>query len=279
MVSKERFIQIFKRNREKNHETLYNYKPPSLTWRKKVDFIKAEHSSFWRKVWEFYVYKTLKKRFATIRVRNSEAILKCNEEYPYIFYAQHSNWFDGMLGWVLCNELFDMPMNIMVEDLAKFPLLSQVGAFSICKKSPKNMLKVLNYCIDFLTKREAVLYIFPQGIIHPPGHRPLEFTHGTSYIINKLEKVNVIPVVPKFTFLRLGAPEILVDFGDPIIFNGDNNFETKEEVTAHMESEYIKILDAQEHRISNGLIDEYEIFYQKPDGVCKKLEKWFKSRF
>ena len=218
MIKKDKLFKIFEINK-RNKENLYNYIPPSLTWRKKVDFIKAAHSKFWRIPWVIYVSKTLLKRFASIRVKNVEAILDCPNDYPMIFIAQHNNWFDGMLGWYLCDEMLKIKMNIMVEDLAKFPLLSQVGAFSVSKKSPKTILKALNYCVDFLTKKEAVLYMFPQGIINPPNHRPLNFTHGVSYIAQKLGKVNIFMVAPKYTYLRQGVAEILVDFSNPIILD------------------------------------------------------------
>ena len=278
MITKEKLTSVFEKNK-RNKENLYNYVPPSLTWRKKVDFIKANHSRFWRIPWMIYVKKTLLKRFGSIRVKNVNAILDCNNNYPFIFIAQHNNWFDGMLGWYLCDEMLKQKINVMVEDLAKFPLLSQVGAFSVSKKSPKTILKALNYCVDFLSKKEAGLYMFPQGIINPPNHRPLNFTHGVSYIAQKLGNVNIIMIAPKYTYLRQGAPEILVDFSDPITINENNKFSSKEELTDYLENEYIKILDKQEEIISDGIIDEYEIFYKKPDGVCKKLEKWFKSRF
>lgn len=278
MINKEKLFEIFNKNKQ-NKENLYNYTPPSLTWKKKVDFIKAGHSKFWRIPWVLYVQNTLIKRFASIRIKNIEAILDCPNDYPKIFIAQHNNWFDGMLGWYLCDEILKMKMNIMVEDLAKFPLLSQVGAFSVSKKSPKAILKALNYSVDFLQKKEAVLYMFPQGIINPPNHRPLNFTHGVSYIAQKLGKVNIYLVAPKYTYLRLGVPEILMDVSNPIILDENKKFDTKEELTAYLEKEYIKILDKQEEIISNGKIEEYEIYYKKRDGFSKKLEKWFKSRF
>lgn len=278
MINKDKLFEHFKRNKLEN-ENLYNYTPPSLTWRKKVDFIKAKHSAFWRIPWMVYVKKTLLKRFASIRIKNIEAIYNCNQDYPMIFIAQHNNWFDGMLGWYLCDEMLKLKMNIMVEDLAKFPLLSEIGAFSVSKKSPKAILKALDYSVDFLTKKEAVLYMFPQGIINPPNHRPLKFTHGVSYIAQKLKKVNIILVAPNYTYLRQGVPEILVDIAAPITLDENLQFNKKEDLTAYLEQEYIKLLDKQAECISNGRINEYETYYRKLEGRSKRIEKWFKSRF
>lgn len=278
MIKKDELLKVLKRYKG-IEEQLYNYTPPSLTWKKKVDFIKAKHNKYWKLVWAYYVSKTMKKRFNSIRVKNVEALYNCNPDYPTIFIAQHTNWFDGMLAWVMCDEMLKLKMNIMVEDLAKFPLLSQVGAFSISKKSPKTMVKVLNYCVDFLTKKEAVLYIFPQGIIKPPGYRPLEFNSGVSYIALKTKRVNIVMVSPKYTYLRQGMPEILVDFSEPIIIDENNTFKDKETLTGYLETEYEKLLDNQEKTIANGNIEEYSIYYKKPDGNCKRIEKWAKSRF
>ena len=278
MRDRLKLIEIFEKNKA-NKENLYNYIPPSLTWKKRVEFIKAHHSRFWQIPWCIYVRQTLLKRFASIRIRNIDAVYNVKNDYPMIFIAQHNNWFDGLVGWYLCNQILKIKMNIMVEDLAKFPLLSQVGAFSVSKKSPKTILKALNYSVDFLTKKEAVLYMFPQGIINPPNHRPLNFTHGVSYIAQKLKKVNIFLVAPKYTYLRLGIPEILVDVSNPIVLSNENEFDKKEDLTKYLEEEYIKMLDNQEEIISDGQIDEYEIFYKKPDGWSKRIEKWFKSRF
>ena len=70
-------------------------------------------------------------------------------------------------------------------------------------------------------------------------------------------------LAPKYTYLRQGAPEILVDFSNPIVLDENNKFSSKEELTEYLEKEYIKMLDKQEEIISDGKIEEYEIFYKK----------------
>ena len=75
-----------------------------------------------------------------------------------------------------------------------------------------------------------ILYIFPQGIIKPPNARPIEFRSGLAYIAEKAAqkygKVALMPIAVNYMFLRDNRPEVLVEFGKPILVE-DVKFDRK----------------------------------------------------
>ena len=260
---------------EPQEEELYDYIPPSLKWKKDVPFIKAEHSRFWIAIWDFAVNIMIKRRFFSLRVKNSENFELRDKDVACIFYAQHSCWWDGVVGYYLCHYLFGVPLSMMIEDLIKFPILSKVGAFSISKKTPRETLKTLKYCIDFLNNEKISLWLFPQGIIKPPNHRPLEFQKGLSFIAQKVKHVNLFPIAIQYVFLRQGLPEVLIDVGKPIVVNGEVD---KDNFTEYLENNFTELLDNQLHNISEGNIQDYKIMFKKRAGFWKSLERFLKAR-
>ena len=262
---------------KKEEEKEYNYTPPSLTREKEDPFIKAEHSYFWLAIWNFFVNLLLRRRFYSVRVKNAHHYDLRDKDVACIYYAQHTCWWDGMVGYYLCRYLFHDQINMMVEDLIKFPLFGKVGAFSIDKKTPRATLKAMKYCTDFLNKEKISLWLFPQGVIKPPNHRPLEFQKGVAFLAHKVKKVNLFPIAIQYVFLRQGLPEVLIDIGRPIVVTNDQV--DKDKFTAFLEKDFTRVLDNQLKEISNGEIDKYDtIMYRKWDGLGKHLEKWVRNR-
>ena len=258
-------------------ENEYNYTPPSLTRTKEDPFIKAKLSKFWLIVWHFFVNLLLRRRFYSVRVKNAKHYDLINKDYPCIYYTQHTCWWDGMVGYYLFHYLFKDIAYMMIEDLIKFPLFSRVGAFSIDKKSPRTAMKSLKYCIDFMKNEKRSLWIFPQGKINPPNHRPIKFQKGMAFIAEKVGKVNLVPITMQYPFLRLGLPEVLIDIGNPIILNGEKI--DKDEFNKFLEEDFTKLADNQLKEISNGEVDKYNtIMYRKSPGLGKHLEKLARDR-
>ena len=113
----------------------------------------------------------------------------------------------------------------MIEELNRFPILRRAGGFSVNKKSPQASMESLKYSVRVLKDLNSILYLFPQGIINPPDHRPIVFQTGLSYIAQKAVKeygkVNLIPVAVNYFFLRDNRPEVWVELGKNIILEDE----------------------------------------------------------
>jgi hypothetical protein len=162
---------------------------------------------------------------------------------------------------------------MMIEELYRFPLLSRIGAFSVEKDSPQAAIKAINYCAGFLNNPDGSLWIYPQGSVMPPDHRPIKFANGIAYLCSKLDGINLIPVAHKYVFLREDRPEILIEIGKPIILNSSNI--DRKELTAFLESEFTKLLNKQKNDISEGNLEGYEFIFKSRLCIAKLIEKYF----
>ena len=264
----------------KQKEQTYQKKPPTQLRNKKEVFRKADNDSpFWMWLADCFFFTLIENRFYSMKIKNEENFNKRNKKYSTIFFAPHSNWWDGLTGYTLCRRVFKKKMNIMVEELNRFPILSKAGAFSINKQSAQSAMKSLKYSVEILKDPNLILWIFPQGIIKPPNHRPMEFQTGTSYIAQKcVEKyggVNLIPLATNYIFLREDKPEIIVDLGEPI-FIDNPNFD-RHDFTVNLENSLTACCDYQLNNIHMGNVDDYKYVFRQRLPLYKKIEKWLKK--
>ena len=168
----------------------------------------------------------------------------------------------------------------MIEELHRFPLLKRGGAFSVNKKSPQASMPALKYAVDVLGDINNILYIFPEGIIKPPNHRPLELQTGITYIAEKAVKnygkVALMPVAVNYYFLRDNRPEVLVDFGDIIVLKDERP--NRKEYTQYLGDILQKLCDNQIKNISNGNLIGYQTLFESKLRWYRRIEQILKDK-
>ena len=245
---------------------LYNDITPTKQRGRDEKFRPARTSKFWLWVADRFFYGMLERRFCAFRYKGYENFLNREQEYPTIFFAPHTNWWDGLVGYTICNRLCKKEIRLMVEELNRFPILRRGGAFSVNKKSPQTAMEALKYSVRTLKNKNNILYLFPQGIINPPNHRPIVFQTGLAYIIQKAlkeyEKINVIPISVDYCFLRDNRPEIWIEMGENNIFYADKEYDRKK-LTETLAQTLETLCDKQLKEISNAEFDGYETLFQQ----------------
>ena len=261
------------------NEQLYSDVPPTKLRNKDEKFRRAKNDPFWLWVADRFFFNMLQNRFFSLEIKNKENFEKRNPNYANILYAPHSNWWDGIVGYNLCRRVFKANIRMMIEELNRFPILSKIGAFPVNKKSAQASMKALQYSVELLTNKDISLWIFPEGIIKPPMHRPIEFQTGLAYIVKNVVKqaggINLIPVAVNYAFLREDRPEVLCEVGEPITIT-DANFDRKE-FTHSIEKNFEALCDKQFEDIRHGNIEGYEYLYKQKLKWYKKLEKRLKK--
>ncbi len=261
-------------------EVLYSDVPPTKLRNRKEKFRKAQNHPFWNWVGDIFFFNMLEHRFYSLRIKNENLFENRNPNYPCVFYAPHSNWWDGIVGYNLIRKVFNLKLRIMIEELNRFPILTQVGAFPVNKKSPQEAMKSLKYIVDDLKNPDLGLWIFPQGIIKPPNHRPIELQSGLAYIAQNVAKkhggVNLIPLAVNYVFLREDKPEVIVEVNEPIIIEKANANFDRHEFTKKLQQDFTKICDRQLSEICNGEIEGYRYLFKQKLPWYKKLEKKLK---
>ena len=262
---------------------LYSEIPPTKIRNREEKFRKAKDNPFWIFVGNRFFYSMLKNRFYSLMYKGLENFEKRDKNLATIFYAPHSNWWDGLIGYVTIHFLLrktgKFRMRLMIEEMNRFPLFQYVGCFPINKKSPQSAMQSLSYAANTLKDNDIAFWLFPQGIIRPPHYRPEIFQSGLAYMAKNAAKkfggVNLIPVAVNYTFLRQDRPEVLLEFGEPKIIK-DPNFDRKD-FTHKLEREFEDFTDKQQSDISRGDFEGYQYLYKEKLHWWRYIESKLKS--
>lgn len=262
-----------------NLQELYSEVPPTKLRHKDEKFRPARTSPFWLWVADRFFYNMLEDRFCAFRYKGYKNFVNRDDKVPTIFFAPHNNWWDGIVGYNICNRICKKEIRLMVEELNRFPLLRRGGAFSVNKKSPQASMEALKYSVRVLKDLNNIMYIYPQGIIKPPNFRPIEFQSGVSYIAEKAAKaygkVNLIPIAVDYVFLRDNRPEVWVEFGEHIELTESKV--NRKEYAEFLAQKLEELCDNQSYNISQAKFDGYETLFQQKLAWYRAFEQHLKK--
>lgn len=258
---------------------LYSEVPPTKLRGLDEKFCPAATSRFWLGVADFFFYRMLKNRFYAMRYKGVENFLRKAPDLPVIMFAPHSNWWDGIVGYTICNAICHKEIRLMVEELKRFPLLRRAGAFSVNKKSPQTSIEAIKYAIDCVGNLNNNLYLFPQGIIKPPNYRPIEFQTGLAYIAEKAAKkygkVGLMPIAVNYMFLRDNRPEVLVEMGEIIELKPEGKLD-RVAYSNYLAAALEKLCDKQIYEISHAQFAGYDTLFQQKLKWYRRIEQRLK---
>jgi len=140
-------------------------------------------------------------------------------------------------------------------------------------------MDALKYSIEQVGNPNAILYLFPQGIINPPNARPIDFRSGLAYIADKAAKkygkVALMPIAVNYMFLRDNRPEVLVEMGE-IIELGAGKIDRKE-FADYLASTLEKLCDKQIYEISKAKFAGYDTLFQQRLKWYRRIEQRLKK--
>lgn len=124
--------------------------------------IKANKTYLGVLFFDLYAKIQLKRYFRRITVIGSFE----DSGKPILLISNHFSWWDGFIQLWLNKRVFKRKLYVMMleEQLRKFMILNQGGAFSI-RKNSRDIVESLEYTTGLLKYKENVLLIFPQGEI------------------------------------------------------------------------------------------------------------------
>jgi len=176
-----------------------------------------------------YVFTAINRRmlarhFHQIWTCGFEKLAAIDRNRPVIFYANHSNWWDGLIAQYLSYKLLKLdPYLIMLaRQLRKYFFFSWVGAFSVDPESPVSSYRSLEYAASLLnaqngrSKRCRALWIFPQGEMLPNDVRPLTFMRGLGWLVERVPQAQTVSVALRYEFLNEQLPEVFLSFEEPV---------------------------------------------------------------
>jgi len=263
-------------------EKLYEDIPPTKRRNRKEVFRKPANKRFWTWLADFVFFRMLNHRFYAVRVKNRDAVERRKWSYPTIVFAPHANWWDGIIGYTIMRTCYTgLKTRMMIEEMNRFPLFAKIGAFPVNKKSAQEAMKSLKFIVEDLNEPNMCFWIFPEGIIKPPNHRPIELQTGLAYVAQKVAQnfggVNLFPLALNYTFLREDRPEVLVEIGEPIVIDRDRADFDRHEFTRKLSEGLTELCDRQFKDISHGEVTGYEYIFKQKLPWNRQLEKKLKN--
>ncbi len=259
---------------------MYPEIPPTKQRNREEKFRIAKNIPFWHFAADVIFPIMIKSRFYASMVKGKENVYSCDKRFATIFYANHTNWWDGIWAYFLVYHVIkNKRFRFMIEEMNRFPLFQYIGCFPINKKSAQSAIKSLNYAVTTLDKPDIAFWIFPQGIIRPPHYRPEIFQTGLAFMVDKAVKlyggVNLVPVANSFMFLRQDRPEIITEFGEHRTIT--EPVPDRKKLTVELQSEFEKFLDIHDKNISKGNFEGYNYIYKQKLHWWRAIEQKLKS--
>ncbi len=230
--------------------------------------IRANKHRIFGRIFNIYNKYLLNKFFNSIKLYGSSNFKDRNKNFPTIIFANHSNWWDGLISYFLSKEIFEIDSYVMmdIEQLQKHKFFSKLGAFSVDKSSPQAAYKSFQYSINLLKNSDKTLFIFPQGKMLPNDIRPLEFFSGLSKIITNLNNVNVFSLCLRFEYLMEQRADVFLKIS-PIEIKKEWN---GKKLTNVLSNELTKNLDELKSEIIKSNFIKFERILTGKRSIDKK---------
>lgn len=167
-------------------------------------------------LYQVYLRPSLRRHFHTIHARGMDNLRSLPGSRSVIAYANHSNWWDGLVIFFLTRFQRRKDFYCMMEEkqLQHYRFFTWLGAFSV---DPSNSLRAAGavfYSLRLLKQVKTMLWIFPQGKM-VNAHARIEIQPGADYLAHRSNNTLMLPVAFRYAFFREQRPEILIAIGEP----------------------------------------------------------------
>jgi 1-acyl-sn-glycerol-3-phosphate acyltransferase len=184
--------------------------------------ISAKHRRWAHSIFRPYLRSLFRRRFQALHFLGEvPSVPSVPSGTPILLLPNHSTWWDGFFPYLLNETLLKREFYIMMleERLREFWFFRFVGAFSIHQRSPKGIIKTLDYTVSLLTGHRLVI-MFPQGELAAWGKRPLAYNRGVERVVRKCREANrsvaIVPLAMRCEFLADEKPHVFLLCGAPL---------------------------------------------------------------
>lgn len=180
-------------------------------------FIPAQESRLFIRLFRVYVRLLFKRRFKQVWIRQQ---YRPGAESKTVYYLNHHSWWDGIIPLLLNEYRFKQQARALMEDkqMKKYAFFKRIGAFSIDREDPKKALTSLRYAVESMQRKNASLFIYPEGTITAAGTQP-SFEGGLTWLHAQLPEVDFVPIGIYMHTIRSDKPELHLHVGKSVTVN------------------------------------------------------------
>ena len=171
-----------------------------------------------------YSRRLIAKRFSALRVAKAH-LPQISDDYPLIVFGNHASWWDPLVAVLLHDRYFDgrtFHAPIDAAALKRYSILGKLGFFPVEQRTAAGSRQFLEHVNALLNRTQVAIYITPQGrFVDVRDRQP--FDPGLAHVTARVEQAILMPMAIEYTFWNESRPEILVEFGEPIMLDGQQS--------------------------------------------------------
>jgi 1-acyl-sn-glycerol-3-phosphate acyltransferase len=226
-----------------------------------------------------YVRRLVSRHFAAVHVcAHSRARLPAQPRADSaLFVANHTNWWDGFLAWLVSRKL-GLDFHILMEaiGLDRYWMFKYIGALPMRRDRATAAYADLTAAAQYLKGPASSLWIFPQGERSPPLQPVSGTEHGAAQIALILDRsVPVIPVAFRYTYLGEQLPEAFIAIGAPVVVppaSGSRRTDRKALALA-IERAMQETVDQLDRKIEREARSEFDTLLAGTLSINKRLDR------
>ena len=168
-----------------------------------------------QQLFERYIRRQASRHLAGVHWTGHGAAAGWDRAIPTLFVANHTNWWDGFLAFLVTRRLgLDFQVLMEARHLARYRAFLRIGALPLRRDRPRDAYADLTAAAGYL--RPGVgFWIFPQGERRPPSEPVGRCGRGAAHLAaGHPGDLRVCPVAFRYGFLGEQLPEAFVMVGD-----------------------------------------------------------------
>lgn len=225
-----------------------------------------------------YVRRLVSRHFAAVHWIDAGAAFRRGRMHPApatsapatMFVANHTNWWDGFLAWLVSREL-GLHFHILMEagNLDRYWMFKLIGALPMHRDNRQAAYRDLTAAGSVLQSAGNSLWIFPQGARRPPEETIRSTEHGAAHLALE-HRTEVVPVAFRYRYIGEQYPEAFIQLGDPIANQPDID---RRALAAEIESRMRLTVADLDQRLRVERMDGLELLLQGRLSVNKRLDQ------
>lgn len=203
-----------------------------------LKFIPAKESALFKKSFGLYVRLLFKYRFKKVWIHQKYQPARNARS---VYFLNHTSWWDGLIPLLLNQTKFQQQARALMEleQMQNYPFFKWLGTFSIDTEDRAHTLTSLRYAVDSMQRRNASLFIYPEGEIRPASIQK-KFAPGIGWLYSQLSEADFVPAGIHIHTVRSNKPELHIWVDEPMEL--ENGLE-RQQITRQCELKMESVLE------------------------------------
>ncbi len=167
----------------------------------------------------------LRRHFHSVRLLANSAPRVC-EGLPLAIYLNHSSWWDPLVCLFAARRFFPTRASYGPIDgaaLQRYRFFRRLGLFGVDNGTAAGARQFLETASAILQGEKNALWITPEGRFSDFHARPVQLERGLSHVTRRVRRAAFMPLAVQYVYWEERLPEILLAFGEPIIFESNQS--------------------------------------------------------